>query len=106
MALIISKETPSGVTADYWVISKIECNNTVAYTQTTTSSYYSSNVIINGYVNSASFSAGRKTLQEIIISIPHDMTIGTNIEYRTTAYSDIITYVPGWESATNTNTLP
>lgn len=101
MALILSKETPQGVNAEYWAISNININIMEIYLNSETFFPLSNNSIridISGFLNKDARENHKKALDTKTYTMTGTMTVGNNENLRIQAYLYLKT-LPEWSSA-------
>lgn len=97
MALVLSKETPSGATAEYWKIINIDFSNISSY-YNDDRVVYRCNFLIAGFLNENARRNGKNQLDTLSYMMNENITVGPSIDLRPTIYTYLKT-LPEWQGA-------
>ncbi len=97
MALILSKETPMGVNAVYWKISKVNIYS-IGLFEDNPLIIFTVQLTISGYLDESARRADKNPLCELTYIDDENVTIGQNIDLRSTLYTHIKS-LPEWAGA-------
>lgn len=106
MALILSKETPMGVNAEYWKITNININimedylNIVGQQVPNMMNVNNIRIVISGFLNKAARENNKRPLDSKIYLMNGPITFGNAEDLRLQIYTYLKT-LPDWATATD-----